>query len=394
MIRGSKNRYTKFVIALIVLLSAPLSLSAARVESRGKVRLDVEIGDQEGADTVSRMVAFKNVRASEIEPLIKSRLSPQGILQVNDSLNMLIITDKKSKVEDLLQLMAQLDARGKKGFLHLETEFIPLKFISASKVKSLLEVGLSSEGQILVDTDHNSLLVNDVGSKIADMKELIKRLDRPIPQVLLESKIVEVRSDYLRKTGWDWAAPKESLAKGVLGGLKATEFMYGGWAVIDFRHALDFLSMLVNQAHAKIVSSPQIIALNNTQGSIEWSDYIRNNNTPTLRTGLKLNITPHIREGGEMTLEISSRMESLVGYSPEGLPLTSSSSCESTVSLRNGKTLVMGGMNSESLIERKKGIPILKEIPVIGILFRKKTTERVNSQLLIFLTPRLMGGEE
>ena len=390
MIGNLEKNFVRLTVVAVTSVFVLGALFARESDTKGKLHLEIELDDDAGIDTVSRLVTLKNIKASEIEPFIKSRLSRYGIVQVNDNLNMIIITDKKPKVDDLVNLVKKLDVRGVQGFLRLETELIPLKFILASKIKPLVEVRLSSEGEILVDSDHNALLVKDVRSKINIIKDLIDELDSPVPQVHLESKIVEVKGDYLRKAGIDWAAPKESISSGMLGGVKGSDLTFGAWAVLDFRRALDFFSLLVNQANAKVVSSPKIVALNNIKGSVKWTDYIQKGDKKIVRTGLELDITPCIKKSGEIMMEITLKIDSLIGYSPEGYPLTSSSGVNSTVSLKNGRTLVMGGMESSTIIKEDKGVPVLKEIPVIGILFRKKTTTTIKSQLLIFITPRIM----
>ncbi len=175
------------LLSCVLLMSVSLPLwSVSDPTSKGRIQLDVDITDDAGVDTVSKVVTLKNIKASEIEPFIRARLSRYGTVQVNDALNMVIITDKKPKIDDLNELVITLDQKGAKEFLRLETESISLKYVQANDVVTLIGPRLSDEGQVLVDVQHNAIVVTDKRSKIEFIKQLIPLLDTPIAEIATE----------------------------------------------------------------------------------------------------------------------------------------------------------------------------------------------------------------
>ncbi|MEW6103867.1 MAG: secretin N-terminal domain-containing protein [bacterium] len=172
--------------------------------SKGRLQLNVDVADDAGIDTISELITLKHIKASEIEPFIKARLSRYGTVQTNDTLNMLIITDKELKVRDLAKLVRGLDIEGLNDFLRLETEVIPLKYALASSLTQIVKERLSSDGTIQADDNLNSLIITDVKSKIDYAKKIIALLDIPTQQVLVEAKIIEASGELRDELGIDW----------------------------------------------------------------------------------------------------------------------------------------------------------------------------------------------
>ncbi|MDD5686432.1 MAG: secretin N-terminal domain-containing protein [Elusimicrobia bacterium] len=405
---------------------------SAEPTSQGRIKFDVDIQDDAGIDTVSKIVTLKNIKASEIEMFIKGRLSRYGTVQVNDALNMIIITDKQPKVNDLSKLVQELDINGLKEFLRLKTESISLKYTQAFMIKPLVQSQLSPDGSILVDSDHNTLVITDVGSKIDFIRNLIAKLDTPVPQIVIEAKIIEISQDYISKVGLDWNA-----LTGILEGnlsYSNSKINYGTsqtdtsnytpntsnnhtWDNVSknkqnnnnfntsvyLRNANlgDFVNMLVNDGNAKILSSPKIITLNNKSATIYTGDsimYMQQNSSyeNSNRIGLTLNVTPLVKSDDLINLNINAQISDLIGWSPQGQPMVSSRQAASTIDIKNGQTYVMGGIEKTTLVDSIKGVPVLKSIPLIKYLFSKKTKTKITNQVLIYITSRILisTGEE
>ena len=403
---------------------------AGEPTSKGRIKFDVDVWDDAGIDTVSKIVSLKNIKASEIEPFIRKRLSRYGTVQVNDALNMIILTDKQPKVDDLSKLVQKLDVEGLKDFLRLDTESISLKYTNPETLISLVQTQISPEGSIFVDKDHTALVITDVRSKIDFIKELVEQLDRPIPQVLIEAKIMEVDNDYISKVGIDWNVLKEGVSDGSarysqderrsLSHFYETTYEYPNepslnrismtkegpesvksWNIyggvnLDLRKIMDFVNFLVNEGKAKILSTPQIVTLNNKRGRVQWGSTvyvpIKRNKTyiDPIRTGLVLCVTPRIRAGDLLTLDITTQMDNLIGWGPEGNPIISGSNTENSINIRDGKTFAIAGIEKTAFVNAVKGVPLLKSIPVLKYLFSKEVKTKVTKQLLVFITPHII----
>ncbi len=169
-------------LLLLLVMSSPLFAQLSD-GSKGRLKLDVEVQDELGIDTVSQVVQLKNIQASEIEPFIQARLCRWGAVQVNDALNMVVITDKRAKLNDLTALVRQMDTPKLKDFLRLETVSIPLNYTSPETVKSLVSAQVSKEGRLIVDKAHNALVITDLKSKIESIRRIVAQLDVFSPQV-------------------------------------------------------------------------------------------------------------------------------------------------------------------------------------------------------------------
>jgi len=424
----------KLFFVIIFLASANLVFSELPPGTKGTLKLEVEVQDELGIDTVSQSIQLKNIRASEIEPFIRSRLSRWGIVQVNDALNMVIITDKKPKIDDLVKLVQQLDVEGLEDFLRLHTVSIPLNYTEANSIKNLVQAQLSPEGSLLVDSDHNTLVITDVKTKIDLIKKLVEKIDVFVPQVVIEARVVEISGDYIRKVGIDWSALglmsgqiqtswNASTSKGrtETKSQTITETKTDGtytksegpittsiqesfsqntpvpsWQVsgyLDLDKIFNFVNILVNENNAKILSMTRIVTTNNKTGTITAGEKIfykpmqwgQRSGEYERTTGLTLQVTPRVGKDNVVTLSVNSNLDNLTGWSPDGNPIVINRSVNSNVVLKDSETFVLGGFEKATTVDSEKGIPILRSI--LPFIFSRKIKTEVKSQIIIFLTP-------
>ncbi|MDO9392296.1 MAG: hypothetical protein Q7U71_11070, partial [bacterium] len=161
-------------ILLVILCFCSASLMAQdKSASTGSMQLKIDVSDDNGTDAITQIVTLKKLKASEIEPFIRARLSRYGAVHVNDATNTIIITDKPLKVKDLASLVLKLDETGSMNFLRLETEAIKLKYIAPSKIRPYIEKRLSSEGIISYNDELNMLVITDLKSRIENIKKIL-----------------------------------------------------------------------------------------------------------------------------------------------------------------------------------------------------------------------------
>ncbi|MBI5574626.1 MAG: hypothetical protein HY919_08805 [Elusimicrobia bacterium] len=291
----------------------------------------------------------------------------------------------------------------------------------------------------MVDSDHNTLAITDVGSKIDFIRTLIAKLDTRVPQIVIEAKIVEISQDYASKVGLDWNAltgilpnirgvnlsysnnesnnksnydnsqtntynyttntsnnyTSNNVGGGVTGG-KQNNNNFNANVYLEMNANLgNFINALVNDGNAKIISSPKIITLNNKSATIYTGDsimYMQQNSSyeTSNRIGLTLNVTPLVKSDDLINLTINAQISDLVGWSPQGQPMVSSRQATSTIDIKNGQTYVMGGIEKTTFVDSVKGVPVLKSIPLIKYLFSKKTKTKITNQVLIYITSRIL----
>lgn len=421
------NIRAAIVFSSIIIGAVSHCFGAVSPTSQGRIKFDVDIYDDAGIDTVSSIITLNNIKASEIEPFIRARLSRYGAVQVNDALNMIIVTDKEPKVKDLSELVRKLDVSGLKEFLRLETETIPLKHTDPTDVIPLVQSQLSAEGKISADILHNAIIITDVKSKIEFAKNIINRLDTKIPQALIEAKIIEVSGDYISKLGLDWDAVLSAvggygyISGDLYFGKEVREQQQSGSSNysykytteypqtfvrayynvgVNFRTFFEFVNFLVNENHAKVISSPRIVVKNSKSGRVYAGDavpYTEQGDTYERRAGagITLNITPKIRSEGLINLDVYASIGDITGWSAKGAPIINEKTTQSNIDVKDTQTFVMGGLERTTYVDSVKGVPLLKDIPIIKYLFSKKTKTKISRHVLVFITTTILkDGEE
>lgn len=283
-------------------------------------------------------------------------------------------------------------------------------------------------GKISIDTRTNSLIVKDTAEVIERMRKIVELLDSATPQVLIESKIVEVSERYSKEIGLDQGIgfgydPFSASLQGA-GGVNNGSFSFStapdatrslfGVTIGRFNKLinLDFkLKLMESESKGKIISSPKVITKNNVAASITQDDssYYLETTTSTGSNGttssqawkqqtsrLELSVTPQVTNEGSISMEVQVKKDSLTPTVQTGAPQDEVKRVIKTqVLVDNGSTIVIGGIYSYSHSENHSGVPFIKDIPLIGWLFRTKfNPATIKKELIIFLTPRIINSEE
>ncbi|MCM8783739.1 MAG: hypothetical protein NC818_03035 [Candidatus Omnitrophica bacterium] len=303
--------------------------------------------------------------------------------------------------------------------------FTPL-YIQVDKLKTLISDGglLSSEGKVVVDSRSNKMVVIDVISNLNKIEELVTQVDVKPRQVNIEAKILDVSLTDTETLGieWTWVKPRsgastsDKLTSGFTidstSGIGKGFFKYG---TLNAEEIAMVLEALMKREHANILSKPTITTLNNEEAKINVTSKIpyQTGTTTTETTGgvttttvsweekevgVTLSVTPYICETGDIIMKIEPTASLLQGYTSDDpatrYPLIMSRSATTQVMVKDGETLVIGGLITQELRDTKTGIPILSDIPLLGIPFQKRSKELKNTELIIFITPHIVPSEE
>jgi len=333
------------------------------------------------------------------------------------------------RISTLERLRKEREARlkvekAKEKLEPLVTELIPVSYGKASDLAPKVKDVLSPRGSVTIDERTNTLIVKDVRENVEKAKDLVRRLDTQTPQVLIEAKIVEARTDFVRELGITWGGRYYSERPGgyneVSGGIAPTTGTGGNWVVdlpasvgtgsggaIDFlignltntRYFEIQLSAMENNGLGRIISSPRVTTLDHKEAYIEQGvriPYLKLTAEGTVSTEfidatLKLTVTPHVTADGHIRMEIECSRES-PDWSRmiQGEPTINKSKAKTEVMAKNGEVVVIGGIYEFTGSERTSGVPGLKDIPLLGWLFKTKHNERDKRELLIFIVPRIM----
>jgi len=286
---------------------------------------------------------------------------------------------------------------------------------------------LSPRGSLSVDRRTSSLTVKDLQFVFPQVEALLFTLDKATPQVMIEARIVEVNTTDSRDLGIQWGATIKpvnglsaltglstlgagsligapfmvDLPAGSVAAGSGTGFTFGILSP-DKTFGLDLqLSALQKVGNTKIISNPRIVTTDNEkalimQGTSEPFPKLTTEGTISTEykdVVLSTEVTPHITPTGAISMKINVKKEDILGTVNIGgsqVPRTSKIESNTLVLVQNGETIVIGGVYKKTTTENDSGIPGLMKIPILGWLFKNNTLSETVSELLIFLTPRVV----
>ena len=320
----------------------------------------------------------------------------------------------------------------------LVTKVFPISYATTKELITVLTNYVTERGSLNEDVRTNSLIVKDTADTIERIKKIVEVLDTQTPQVLIESKIVEVNENYKKEIGlqegvnfgYDPIGQIGSAAPSVVGGSPAAGANTGpgfsfssapstgdgsrslfGLSVSRFNRLLNLsftLQLLETESKGKIVASPKVITQNkkkaviSTKETTSFSKSVSQSGDASEITfeeaeaSLSLEVTPQVTNEGSISLELDL-LKQQFGTRPSAAapPDKQERRVTTNVLVDNGSTIVIGGVYNYEKRESHSGVPFLKDIPLVGWLFRTPyAPEVIKQELLIFLTPRIVNQEE
>jgi type IV pilus assembly protein PilQ len=373
---------------------------------------------------------------SEVKPLTLAltNIPWDQALDTILALSKLIATKNSNilSIKSLVKATAEREAESKAeaiklGLEPLVTKVFPISYAVIGDLQKIIKDYLTeTRGKMSEDARTNSLIVKDTVDSIERIKKIIELLDTQTPQILIESKIVEASENYSKRigltNGLSFGYDPVSVAPAGLPvpagqsvgfSFSSASTGSGGSAlginINTFKRLVNFnmaLELLETESKLRIVTSPKVITQNKTPATItseEVFNFVVQNFTPTgipqiqispIRAPITLTVTPQVTNEGSINMDVNL-MKGSFKTAVVGPPGTVTRSLITRVLVDNGSTIVLGGMYTTTETQSHSGIPFMKDLPLVGWLFRtphNPTTDR--SELLIFLTPRIINQEE
>jgi type IV pilus assembly protein PilQ len=345
--------------------------------------------------TVLRIASNETLIKEEKEALEikKSKLTDEPLIVKNFSINYANITELETKLKD---------------------------FISTG------DATVKGRGRVTSDLRTNTMIVTETAAKLKQVEALIRALDTQPQQVVIEARIIEASEAFTKSLGTNWGlnrgvafgnarsstsignpwADPSPILMSPAGGYTSPQSQSGSTAASLWLGKLGILGDLDVQLRLdetedriKILSSPRVSVLTNTQASINQSfqiaqgtltktDAAGNTFTETqyANLGVKLNVTPQISNLGTVRMLIDVTRTGL-----QGDATTNSRDMKTEVIVKSGDTSVIGGVFQSDVISSKNGVPGLKDIPILGTLFRGSNEKRQKTELMVFVTPKILS---
>ncbi len=326
----------------------------------------------------------------------------------------------------------------------LQSEFVRIRYASAGQLVQLFNAGseeggrlISERGSVVVDARTNSLIITDTAAKLAEIRELIERVDIPVRQVMIESRIVIASSDLTHNLGIEWGggyltsdsdsifsvsgdnANVVGLNNSVINGTTPS-VSYPGALLVDLGvastsgFAVGFtsedlfltaeLSALEAAGQGEVVSQPKVITGDKQKANIKSGQEIPYQQAAASgatsvsfkEAVLELEVTPNITPDDRIMLELVVKQDSVGDLVPSGtlggfIPSIDTTELNTQVLVGNGETVVLGGVFKTEDIETINKVPFFGDIPYVGAFFRSETQSKTKTETLIFITPRILA---
>jgi len=319
---------------------------------------------------------------------------------------------RRGKLEATLKAKEQ-----QKALEPLMTEYIPISYANASsEIRPLLEPLLTKgRGKISVDDRTNLVIITDTAEIIRAAVELVRQLDAVTPQVIIETRIVEAATQFTRDLGIQWGTTIGPNQSGNLGGQiqydAAVNLLRGGnLGTIGLNFIkLGGTSMTLDaqltasetQNKTKIISAPKVVTLDNKAATVKQGlqypynklDADGNTTTEFIDIVLQLTVTPHVTPDDRISMNIKITKSDLAGIVNNQQSFNTIES-ENELLVNDGETVVIAGILKTTATEDQSGVPGLKNVPLVGWLFKNKGVIDNKEELLIFLTPRILRLEQ
>ncbi len=353
---------------------------------------------------------------------------------------------------DELATKEKLELEAQQAIADLEpmlTESFQLNYQRAEDIKTILGSGqqglLSKRGSSVVDARTNTIFVQDIGEKLDGVRALIKQIDVPVRQVLIEARVVEANDDFRRNLGVRFGYSELRDANGQVGSqfgvgtskataggglgftgattgqITDTPDFYADSLMIDMPapglggvRPGQFSLVLMNEAmtkflnleltaiqadgKGKIISSPRVITADNVEATIEQGTEIPYQQATSSgatsvsfrKATLSLKVTPRITPDENVMMKLQVNKDS-VGSNTAAGPAIDTKQVSTEVLVENGGTVGIGGIYEQTESDNTSKVPLLGDIPLIGYLFKQNLKVNEKSELLIFVTPRLVS---
>jgi len=341
---------------------------------------------------------------------VKAKVT-MNISNVNwkDALDIILKTYNLVSVREgnFLRIMTYEKFRREEEGTPLENKVVFLNFVKAEDILRVLEPMKSSRGRITAHPQTNTLVITDTPNNIRKMMEVIKKLDKKTPQVMIEVLMVDVKLGDESQLGVEWVLthkqrPERKIEQH-LSAQRAEAMIRYGKTLLPKAAFTALIDMWCQERRAQVLANPKIITLDGLTATIELVEevpYVESTvssdtgaitSTVSFRdAGIKLYVTPHITKENYISLNLKTEQSFRSGII-EGQPIIDSRKAETNLLVKDGETIVIGGLRKKDTSNTTDKFPLLGDLPLIGKIFQRNVRSSSDSELLIFVTPSIVA---
>ncbi len=377
-------------------------------------------GKQFGDKTQVSIIHLQYSKPSYILAALDNMKSNIGKIIIDEDTGTVVLVDTAQSIAIMKKAIDQMEKP-------LDIFVYDLKYAKADVVAEKLRSRIDAKavGSITADERSNQLLVRVFPGRHDEVEKIIKSLDEPTKEVLIEARVLEVILKPNYDMGIDWKSQifdngkqKFSLSGNYLNDASPTNtnlssvfsrIAVGDVTTKDFTLALRSLQQV---SDTKILSTPQILVTNNEEAKIHIGDTVpyivsttngtgdnavRSEDVRFIDVGLKLDVIPTINDDGMVTMRLRPEISSVVAKISSqggGIPQVNKTEVETAVMVQDGQTIILAGLRKEDKTHTKAGVPVLMNIPYLGNMFSNTSDAITSTEIVILITPHIIKGTE
>ncbi len=407
-----QKRHICWIVCWFIVAGGIYTLSSAYDEMLN----EEELGSAEIVEEDAKKWVFKDMDISSAFKMISAEAGIDIVVDpdIEEKVDFKVEDKTWKQVFDIICKMYKLDASKESGYIYvmtiaekksleenlapMGTEVVEVNNINAAEMRQNLADMSSSRGRITVVNHNNSLIIYDIKDNIEKMKSMIHRLDVEVDQISISAKIVEVSSGTLQNLGIQWGFFGSLGAKDASGvHLPGEEVVAGAseslsYGILSSDNFAATLEYVFSDNQSEVVAQPSITTIDNKPADIIMSEMVRTQTSNSYGTSISyqeaetgLEVKPHVTEDKRIMMKVVAKKES-----PDANGNIKSQSANTNLVVNDGETVVIAGMTSNQKNEGETGVPVLKNIPVIGNLFKRSNKSYSKSDLLFFVTPHII----
>ncbi|RMD91661.1 MAG: hypothetical protein D6814_17955 [Calditrichaeota bacterium] len=391
-------------------IADPRSNSLILVDYPRVIRDMLRVIQQVDVRTVARTFALTHVSVQSVGEVVKQMISSGGKMTVDAGTNQLMVIDTPERIRRVEAFLEQTDVPGTAAMHVYSLQYADPEAVS-KQIQGELTPGV---GSVFADKSTKQLFIRDLPDNLPYLEKLIAALDKKTRQVLIEAKILQINLNDNFKMGVNWNA-----LVGRLNGINVSsnfkvlgdsdpKGQISATGITSGPHTLSILlEALRSVGKTELLSNPRITCVDGQEArilvgsTIPYKTFDFREDQGVLKTfekvvtvevGVKLKVTPVINEDGFITMRIRPEVSDVTSFI-DNLPLIEKSESETTVLVKDGVTIIIGGLIKDQTIENVDKVPLLGSLPILGIPFRKTVKSKIKTELVILLRPQIISGE-
>jgi len=363
----------------------------------------------------TKVITLNYTDVADLKRILLSMKTARGRIETNEKSNQVIITDTPEKVKEVEEALMQLDQQ-------TEIKKYKLLYSKAADMEAKLTQLIPKEkGDVYIDERTNTIVVRATPVILKNVDSFVEGWDSQHKQVMIEAMIVEITLDDTMKFGIEWEHAYDrtgedphhnpgaldlltdfgiNLATGGTGGI----YKIGGLTPDEYTVTLEALK---SDANTEVLSSPRIVVIDGEAANIlvgSSEPYAVATTDPVTKllvqdikyvdVGIKLEVTPQIGEDNYVTMKIHPEVSTARRVAEvDNVVAKDTTQADTTMMVKDGETIILGGLIKNDKKSTINKVPLIGDIPILGLLFQNKSYQDVKKEVLVFITPHILTSD-